>query len=67
MVLLKVQPTSSWSIKRCVQMLDILTEFVDLSMTKLCPDSGKLQVMFFFRQLNLAAKTVLLSNRQAQV
>ena len=48
-------------------MLDILTEFVDLSMTKLCPDSGKLQVMFFFRQLDLAAKTVLLSNRQAQV
>nr|XP_002121576.1 vacuolar protein sorting-associated protein 8 homolog [Ciona intestinalis] len=29
-------------------LLDVLVEFVDLSMTKLCPDSGKLQVLISF-------------------
>uniref|UniRef100_H2ZCD2 Vacuolar protein sorting-associated protein 8 central domain-containing protein n=1 Tax=Ciona savignyi TaxID=51511 RepID=H2ZCD2_CIOSA len=29
-------------------LLDVLVEFVDLSMTKLCPDSGKLQVLIEF-------------------
>ncbi|CAK8692883.1 unnamed protein product [Clavelina lepadiformis] len=29
-------------------MLDILVEYVDLAMTKLCPDSGKLQVLINF-------------------
>ena len=39
------------------QMMDILFEFVDLSMTKLCPDQGKIEELEDYYQVSSTHRT----------
>ena len=43
------------------QMMDILFEFVDLSMNKLCPDQGKIEELEDYYQVSSTHRTAVTS------